>query len=129
MTELPACLSIEKPNTALEDDTQITATEAALGLLNEIQARNGPVSLHHQGGCASGADTLCLPIGEMRTGNGDDLLGVIQNAPVFVFGRGTQDWDDRQFVLGAIVGNCGGFSLDSGMGRRFFVRCQPFMAN
>jgi len=126
MKELPTCLDIENPSSALADDCQVTATPAALDLLKQIQTYHGPVSIHHQGGYANGADTLCLPAGEMRTGNGDVLLGVIQNAPIFVFGRGTRDWDDRQFVLDAIVGNCGGFSLDSGTGRRFFVRSQHF---
>ena len=129
MREHPACLDIKTPNAALADDRQVAATQAALELLEEIQAQNGPVSFHHQGGYANGADTMCLPMGEMRTGDGDILLGVIQDAPIFVFGRGARDWDDRQFVLDAITGNCGGFSLDSGTGRRFFVRSQYYGVN
>lgn len=86
MKELPACLDVENPSTALAEDCQVTVTPAALDLLKQIQTYHGPVSIHHQGGYANGADTLCLPVGEMRTGDGDVLLGTVQNTPIFVFG-------------------------------------------
>lgn len=122
MKELPACLDLTNLNGAMEDDCQVIATQTALDLLAQIQAHNRAVSIHHKGGYANGADTLCLPFGEMRTGYGDVLLGMVQSVPIF--GRVTRDWDDRQFVLDAIVGNCGSFSLESGTGKRFFVRSQ-----
>ncbi|MEM9584370.1 MAG: DUF779 domain-containing protein [Pseudomonadota bacterium] len=127
MRELPASLNIENPAAAIAEDGQVIATRLAVDLLEEIKATHGNVSLHHQGGYANGAAAMCLPFGELRTSDADVLLGVVRNTPVFVFGRGAKDWEDRQFVLDAIIGNCGSFSLDSGTGRRFFVRSRPYV--
>ncbi|MEL7235373.1 MAG: DUF779 domain-containing protein [Chloroflexota bacterium] len=82
----------------------------------------------HEGGYSNGADALCLPLGELRVGDKDTLLGTILGAPVFVYGRNAQDWDEKQFVLDAIDGIGTSFSLDSGTGKRFFVRSQAFEA-
>ena len=108
------------------DCAQVSATPSALALLDRIKAEHGKVSIHHQGGYANGSDAMCLPFKELRIGKGDILLGVVQGTPVFVFGRGARDWDERQFVLDAIESTCGAFSLDSGTGWRFFVRSREY---
>lgn len=126
MNDLSASFDMGNPIAGLEEDIQVTATEPARDLLRRLRAKHGDVSLHHQGGYASGTDAMCLPLGELRTGDGDILLGVVEGAPIFVFGRNARDWDDRQFVLDVITSTTSSYSLDSGSGRRFFVRSKPF---
>ncbi|MEM9238532.1 MAG: DUF779 domain-containing protein [Pseudomonadota bacterium] len=117
---------IENPTAGAGCDGHVAATDAALALLKRIQREHGQVSIHHEGGYANGTNAMCLLIGELRVGDMDILLGTVRGAPVFVYGRNSQDWDDRQFVLDAIDGVGRVFSLDSGTGKRFFVRSQPF---
>lgn len=128
MSDLSASFEMSNPIAGLEEDIHVTATEPARDLLRSLQSRHGAISLHHQGGYASGTETMCLPLGELRTGDGDILLGVVEGVPIFVYGRNVRDWDDRQFVLDAITSTTGSYSLDSGTGRRFFVRSKPFDA-
>ena len=117
MKELPACLDIDTPNTELVDDFEVTATPAALDLLAQIQAYHESVSRR-----------LCKWCRHVMSSRRRDVRrrwGCAARhgpkVPVFVFGRGALDWDDRQFVLDSNVGHCGGFSLDIGTGRQFFV--------
>lgn len=126
MNELFADFDLSNPMDGIETDGHVEATASALALLSRIQREHGPVSIHHEGGYVSGTDAMCLPLGELRIGDRDILLGVVSGAPVFVFGRNASDWDERQFVLDAIVGTGRAFSLDNGTGHRFFVRSKPF---
>ncbi|MEM6847082.1 MAG: DUF779 domain-containing protein [Pseudomonadota bacterium] len=129
MNQIFSGFDLNDPMAGAGSDGNVIATEAALTLLEEIQNDHGAVSFHHEGGYSNGGDALCLPLGELRVGDKDILLGTIMGSPVFVYGRNAQDWDDKQFVLDAIDGTGTGFSLDSGTGRRFFVRSQSFSAS
>ncbi|MEL6648280.1 MAG: DUF779 domain-containing protein [Pseudomonadota bacterium] len=128
MNQIFKGFDLSDPLAGAGSDGSVVATEAAIELLKKIQTTHGAVSFHHEGGYSNGADALCLPLGELRVGDKDTLLGTILGAPVFVYGRNAQDWDEKQFVLDAIDGIGTSFSLDSGTGKRFFVRSQAFEA-
>lgn len=124
-----ADFDLNNPIAGADMDGHVEATTTALELLSKIQEKHGEVSIHYEGGYASGSDAMCLPVGEMRVSDRDILLGVVAGSPIFVYGRNVQDWDERCFVLDAILGTTGAFSLDAGTGYRFFVRSKPFADN
>ena len=126
MDGLFADLDLNNPTAGAGSAGHVLATESALDLLERIQNRYGAVSFHHEGGYGNGTDAMCLPLGEMRVSDVDILIGTVLGAPVFVYGRHVQDWDERQFVLDAIDGTGRAFSLDGGTGKRFYVRSKPF---
>ncbi|MEL7211105.1 MAG: DUF779 domain-containing protein [Pseudomonadota bacterium] len=127
MNSYVADFDLNNPIAGADTGEHVEATASALKLLKEIQKKHGEVSIHHEGGYANGSDAMCLPVGELRISDRDILLGVVAGSPIFVYGRNVQDWDDRRFVLDAIPGTGGAFSLDAGTGYRFFVRSKPFV--
>ena len=50
---------------------RVTATPAAVQLLNDIRADHGDVMFHQSGGCCDGSAPMCYPLGEFRTGAND----------------------------------------------------------
>ena len=125
MQEYFSGFDIRNPTEGAGSDGHVAATDAALRLLEHIQNQHGQVSIHHEGGYANGTDAMCLPLGELKVDDKDILLGTVRGVPVFVYGRNSQDWDERQLVLDAIDGIGRAFSLDGGTGMRFIVRSQP----
>ena len=58
----------------------VSATPAALDLIDEIVADHGPVMFHQSGGCCDGSSPTCYPRGEFLIGDYDVKLGEIGGA-------------------------------------------------
>ena len=56
---------------------RVTATPAALALIEELRAEHGPVMFHQSGGCCDGSSPMCYPKGDFLTGDADAFLGTI----------------------------------------------------
>ncbi|PZO75020.1 MAG: DUF779 domain-containing protein [Sphingomonas hengshuiensis] len=100
----------------------VTATRAALDLLEAIVRDHGQVMFHQSGGCCDGSSPMCYPLGEFRTGDGDVLLGKIGDTPFYIGRRQLQAWGDVAILLDAVPGRGGMFSLDNGRETRFLIR-------
>jgi uncharacterized protein len=109
---------------------RVTATPAALAVLNRLQERFGPVMLHQSGGCCDGSAPMCYPLGEFRLGQSDLLLGALQNG-VCVYTAEAQyaHWRHTQLILDAIPGRGGGFSLETVEGMAFLALGRVFSAD
>ena len=59
---------------------RITATAEALDALERLTVKHGALMLYQSGGCCDGSSPLCLQAGELLTGPGDVLLGVLAGA-------------------------------------------------
>lgn len=105
---------------------RVTATPAALELLEEIQARHGPVLFHQSGGCCDGSSPMCYPQGEFLIGGRDVRLGEIGGAPVYIGGDQYEAWKHTQLIIDVVPGRGGMFSLDNGTERRFLTRSRAF---
>ncbi|OCX67098.1 acetaldehyde dehydrogenase [Thioclava sp. SK-1] len=103
--------------------TEVTATKAALELLEEIVADHGPVIFHQSGGCCDGSAPMCYPLGEFRLGDSDVKLGEVGGMPVYMSQSQHELWRHTDLILDAIPGLGGGqFSLDNGRPNRFLTR-------
>ena len=101
---------------------RVTATPAALALLDQIVADHGPVIFHLSGGCCDGSSPMCYAVGDFRLGERDVLLGHVGDAPFHTGGAQAAAWADTALLIDAVDGRGGMFSLDNGRERRFLVR-------
>ncbi len=101
---------------------KISATPAALQLLEEIIVDHGPVLFHQSGGCCDGSSPMCYPQTEFIIGDTDVLLGHIGGAPVYISGPQYEYWKKTDLIIDVVPGRGGMFSLDNGREKRFLTR-------
>ena len=105
---------------------RVVATEAALALIAEIEARHGKVMFHQSGGCCDGSSPMCYPLGDFIVGDRDIKMGTIGGAPFYMSPSQFEYWQHTQLIIDAIPGRGGMFSLDNGTERRFLTRSRLF---
>lgn len=125
MTDI-SCVTDDAPLPGTQTGVRVTATAAALELLEEIRADHGPVLFHQSGGCCDGSSPMCYPVGEFRIGASDVKLGEVAGAEVWISGPQFEAWKHTQLILDVVPGRGGMFSLDNGRERRFLTRSRVF---
>ena len=105
---------------------RITATQAAMELISELEAAHGPLMFHQSGGCCDGSSPMCYPKGELRVGPQDVLLGMVGETEVWIGSAQFELWKHTQLVLDVVPGRGAGFSLESPTGKRFLTRSRVF---
>ena len=105
---------------------QVTATEAALGLIDRLRAKHGDVMFHQSGGCCDGSSPMCYPLGEFMTGDQDVQLGEVGGAPFYIGRQQFEYWKHTQIILDVVPGRGGMFSLEGPEGVRFLTRSRVF---
>jgi uncharacterized protein len=105
---------------------RVTATPAAIALIEELKAEYGPILFHQSGGCCDGSSPMCYPQAEFRVGARDILLGEIAGAPVYIGKAQGEAWAHTQLILDVVPGRGGMFSLDNGREVRFLTRGRVF---
>ena len=105
---------------------QVTATEAALGLIDRLRAKHGDLMFHQSGGCCDGSSPMCYPLGEFMVGDQDVLLGTVGGAPFYIGRAQFEYWKHTQIILDVVPGRGGMFSLEGPEGIRFLSRSRVF---
>ena len=105
---------------------QVTATEAALGLIDRLRAKHGDLMFHQSGGCCDGSSPMCYPLGEFMVGDQDVLLGIVGGAPFYIGRAQFEYWKHTQIILDVVPGRGGMFSLEGPDGVRFLSRSRVF---
>ncbi|KPL49556.1 acetaldehyde dehydrogenase [Xanthomonas axonopodis] len=113
-------------DSTIELPAQVTATLAALQLIDKLRARRGDVLFHQSGGCCDGSSPMCFAVGEFIVGDRDVLLGEIGDAPFYISAPQSDYWKHTQFIIDVVPGHGGMFSLENGEGVRFLVRSRLF---
>jgi hypothetical protein len=108
------------------DVTRVTATDAALALIAELQAKHGKLMFHQSGGCCDGSAPMCFPDGEFYLGGADVKLGEVGGVSFYMSKSQFEYWEHTHLTLDAIPGNGGQFSLERPTGLRFFIRSRLF---
>ncbi len=101
---------------------KVSATPAALKLLDEIVADHGAVLFHQSGGCCDGSSPMCYPVDEFVVGDNDVLLGHVGDAPLYISASQYDVWKHTDLIIDAVPGRGGMFSLDNGREVRFLTR-------
>ncbi len=99
----------------------VSASPAALQLIEKLTAEHGPLLFHASGGCCDGTAPMCFKQGELAILN-DHLLGHIGGAPYYMTGHAWDLSHDMAFVIDIVPGEGTGFSLDQGTGFSFVIQ-------
>jgi uncharacterized protein (DUF779 family) len=91
----------------------VTATPAALHLLERLRAQHGDLIIHVSGGCCDGSSPMCLRAGDLPASPHDAQLGAIAGVPVVIDGDQNRRWLLPSFHLDVAPGGAGGFSLEA----------------
>lgn len=105
---------------------RVTATQAALGLIEKLKGKHGPLMFHQSGGCCDGSAPMCYPDGEFMTGDSDKLLGEIGGAKFYISDAQYEYWKHTQLIIDVVDGRGGMFSLEGPEGKRFLTRSRVF---
>ncbi|OLN22502.1 acetaldehyde dehydrogenase [Domibacillus antri] len=105
---------------------RVTATEAAIDLIEKLKDKHGPLMFHQSGGCCDGSSPMCYPDGEFLTGDSDKLLGEIGGSPFYISEAQYEYWKHTQLIIDVVDGRGGMFSLEGPEGKRFLTRSRVF---
>jgi uncharacterized protein len=92
---------------------RVTATPAALALIERLRALHGDLLFHQSGGCCDGSAPMCYQAGEFRTGAQDVRLGTIGGCPFFMGAAQFAYWRHTQLIIDVVPGRGSGFSLEA----------------
>jgi len=111
----------------MEAVKKVTATEAALKLIEDLKSQHGKLMFHQSGGCCDGSSPMCYPDGEFMVGSQDVLLGEVGGCPFYIGAQQYQYWKHTQLILDVAAGPGGSdFSLEGPNGERFITRSRLF---
>ena len=105
---------------------RVTATAAALELIELLKVKHGPLMFHQSGGCCDGSSPMCYPAGEFRIGGQDVLLGEIGGCPFYMGAAQFEYWQHIQLIIDVVPGRGGMFSLEGPEGKRFLIRSRLY---
>ena len=92
---------------------QITATPAALDLLERLGGQHGDLIVHVSGGCCDGSSPMCLRAADLPASVHDVQLGAVIGVPVVIDSDQDRRWLHPSFHLDVASGAAGGFSLEA----------------
>lgn len=99
---------------------RVTATPAALALIETLRQRHGPDLMFYQShGCCDGSTPMCLKTGELSLGVGDVCMGQVGGVPFHAARAQFEYLQGGQVVLDARPGGLGTFSLEDGENMHF----------
>ena len=106
--------------------TRVSATAAALQLIERLQAKHGALLFHQSGGCCDGSSPMCFPRGEFLIADADVLLGEIGGQPFYMSKAQFEYWMHTHLIIDAVPGRGGMFSLEGPEGLRFLTRSRLY---
>jgi uncharacterized protein len=105
---------------------RVTATLAALELIETLRTRHGPLLFHQSGGCCDGSSPMCFPRDEFMIGDSDVLLGEIGGQPFYMSESQFYYWQHTHLIIDVVPGRGGMFSLEGPLGLRFLTRSRLY---
>ncbi|PKO83154.1 MAG: DUF779 domain-containing protein [Betaproteobacteria bacterium HGW-Betaproteobacteria-11] len=105
---------------------RVTATDAALELIEVLKQKYGPFFFHQSGGCCDNSAANAYLPGELTIGAGDVHLGEIGGCPFYIGRAQYEYWKHTQLIIDVIEGHGGTFSLEGSEGKAFHTRSRLF---
>lgn len=106
--------------------SRVSATPAALALIDQLKQQHGALLFHQSGGCCDGSAPMCFPANEFLVGDIDVKLGEIGGVPFYMSQSQFSYWEHTHLIIDAIPGSGGMFSLERPTGLRFLTRSRLF---
>ena len=101
---------------------RVSATPAALELIQLLVSKHGPVMFFQSGGCCENSAPLCYPLGEFKLSPNDVYLGDVGGAPYHMGHRDFEFWQNTHLIVDVVNGRSGTFALDGPEGKTFICR-------
>ena len=106
---------------------RVTATPAALAMIQQLQVQFGSELMFYQsGGCCDNSSPNCYLPGELTIGPYDVRLGEIGGVPFYISASQYEYWQHTQLIIDVVDGQGGTFSLECGSGKSFITRSRLF---
>ena len=106
---------------------RVTATAAALELIEQLKQTYGPELMFHQsGGCCDNSAANCYLPTDLTIGPHDVHLGEIGGVPFYISAAQYEYWKHTQLIIDVVDGNGGTFSLEGGTGKAFHTRSRLY---
>ena len=106
--------------------SRVSATPAALALIDQLKAQHGALLFHQSGGCCDGSAPMCFPANEFIVGDVDVKLGEIGGVPFYMSESQFAYWEHTHLIIDVIPGTGGMFSLERPSGLRFLTRSRLY---
>jgi uncharacterized protein (DUF779 family) len=103
---------------------RVTATPAAVEMVERLTRQHGPLAFFQSGGCCAGSAPMCLGREEMPPGANDICLGEVGGAGFYVDRELYARWHQPRLVIDVAAGAAGGFSLEGPEDVHFVSRPQ-----
>jgi len=113
-------------------EARITATPEARQALLRAAAEHGSLMFHTSGGRVGGRTVpILLPIGSLRLGVRDHLLGTVEGVHIYEMEDrdGASRGQGASYILDVEKGPAIGFSIAAGLGQRFTLRKDKGVTN
>ena len=105
---------------------RVSATPAALELIDRLSKANGALLFHQSGGCCDGSAPMCFPRREFNVGQQDVFLGTIGGQPFYMGRAQFEYWQHTHLIIDVVAGRGSGFSLEAPEGVRFLTRSRVY---
>jgi uncharacterized protein len=106
--------------------SRVSATPAAIDLIQKLMAMHGPLMFHQSGGCCDGSAPMCYPRKEFNVGAQDVFMGEIGGQPLYMGKSQFEYWQHTHIIIDVVPGRGSGFSLEAPEGVRFLTRSRVF---
>lgn len=110
----------------MNEVTRVSATDAALRLIERLCQKHGPLLFHQSGGCCDGSSPMCYPRDEFLVGTSDVRLGEIGGVPFYMSAAQFEYWQHTHLIIDVVPGRGGMFSVEGPEGLRFLTRSRLY---
>jgi uncharacterized protein (DUF779 family) len=100
----------------------VSATPAALEVIQRLEAAHGPLMFFQSGGCCEGSSPICIEQGELMLGARDLRLGELGGAPFYIDAEQYERWGRPRFLIDVSPGAAESLSLEGLEGVHFVSR-------
>ena len=104
------------------DADRVSATDAALRLIEQLKSVHGEIMFHLSGGCCDGSAPMCFQVGEFKLGQVDEKVGVIAGCEFWMDREQFRRWAHTRWSVDVVPGRGASFSLEAPLNLRFLIR-------
>ncbi|WP_068674219.1 DUF779 domain-containing protein [Oceanobacillus sp. Castelsardo] len=101
---------------------KVIATEAAQGLIKQLQEQHGKLIFIHSEGCCDGTSPICMTEEDFYLGSRDEQIGEILDVPYYMHTSNQSYWQHMQIVIDVVNTLGNSFSLESQHDKSFIIR-------
>ncbi|MEQ1671039.1 MAG: DUF779 domain-containing protein [Hyphomicrobium sp.] len=119
-------MTIVEAIAAVPNVSRVSATPAAIDLMQKLIVMHGPLMFHQSGGCCDGSAPMCYPRKEFKVGAQDVFMGEIGGQPLYMGKSQFEYWQHTHIIIDVVPGRGSGFSLEAPEGVRFLTRSRIY---